>query len=336
MGNAEHVDRVRRLALGKREEFDRTLPRFRVDSKNPISSLSSFAIAGATIDHGMSDWRREFPYGQREKLDLSGADLSRAVFLIGTERLLEGADLRKARLDEVVITSAGLEGADLSEASIRSAIVMPDRVGGASFRNADLSGSFVTLTGSKNESPVDFSGANLTDATIQTQLHALDKVPCPRLILRGAKTNGTKIRLNYTAAEAAAAATAIDVIREQLTPGQEGQITWIVEPALWAALPEGHRAMLKRRKAAFGGCFLATAALGTEDDPRIESLRRFRDEVLLQRRSGRVVVAAYETLSPPLARLLERTHAGRWLVRTLVVTPLSRAMIRLLGPGRSC
>ena len=52
----------------------------------------------------------------------------------------------------------------------------------------------------------------------------------------------------------------------------------------------------------FGGfCFLATAAWGSYQEPHVQVLRRFRDEVLLTNGPGRAFVSAYYATSPPLA-----------------------------------
>jgi hypothetical protein len=61
------------------------------------------------------------------------------------------------------------------------------------------------------------------------------------------------------------------------------------------------------------GCFVATAAYGSALQPAVTLLRRFRDDALLTSPLGRLFVAAYYALSPPLANLIasdERLRAG--------------------------
>jgi hypothetical protein len=70
------------------------------------------------------------------------------------------------------------------------------------------------------------------------------------------------------------------------------------------------------------GCFIATAAYGTALARELEPLRAVRDRALLPNPLGRLAVASYYALSPPLARAIasdERLRAGaRALIAPLV------------------
>jgi hypothetical protein len=70
------------------------------------------------------------------------------------------------------------------------------------------------------------------------------------------------------------------------------------------------------------GCFIATAAYGTPLAHELEALRAVRDRALLTNPLGRVAVAGYYALSPPLARAIasdERLRAGaRAIIAPLV------------------
>ncbi len=65
-------------------------------------------------------------------------------------------------------------------------------------------------------------------------------------------------------------------------------------------------------------CFIATAAFGGPFAAEVETLRRFRDEVLARSAAGRLFTRAYEALSPPLAAALARSPRGRAIVRWLL------------------
>lgn len=71
------------------------------------------------------------------------------------------------------------------------------------------------------------------------------------------------------------------------------------------------------------GCFIATAAWGSPWSREVTSLRRFRDQVLLESAPGRLFVAGYYRVSPPLARLIEGHDRCRAVVRWLL-TPVVR------------
>lgn len=74
------------------------------------------------------------------------------------------------------------------------------------------------------------------------------------------------------------------------------------------------------------GCFIATAACGTDAHPDVAALQAFRDRVLLHSPAGRSAIRAYYRLSPPLATWIASKPAVRALVRTAVVGPLARAI----------
>jgi hypothetical protein len=78
----------------------------------------------------------------------------------------------------------------------------------------------------------------------------------------------------------------------------------------------------KNQFATLHGCFIATAAFGTPLAKQIDVLRRFRDRRLLPSPLGQLAVAAYYSLSPPIANAIttdERLRAGaRKLVEPLV------------------
>lgn len=67
-----------------------------------------------------------------------------------------------------------------------------------------------------------------------------------------------------------------------------------------------------------GDCFVATAAYGSPMEPEVETLRAFRDRVLLPTAPGRAFVAAYYRCSPPLAAAIAERPAWRKITRALL------------------
>jgi hypothetical protein len=70
------------------------------------------------------------------------------------------------------------------------------------------------------------------------------------------------------------------------------------------------------------GCFIATAAYGTETAGQLDILRDFRDQVLLENALGSRFVAAYYRVSPPLADFIARSDFLRAIVREVLVDPV--------------
>lgn len=89
-----------------------------------------------------------------------------------------------------------------------------------------------------------------------------------------------------------------------------------------------------------GNCFIATAAYGSYLDPHVEVLRKFRDRYLLTNGPGRLFVAAYYRVSPPVARLIARHEplrsATRWALTPLVYGAAHPRTSLLLLAGLAC
>lgn len=70
------------------------------------------------------------------------------------------------------------------------------------------------------------------------------------------------------------------------------------------------------------GCFIATAAYGTDTAEEIDVLRKFRDEVLVASRLGAQFVSFYYRISPPIADFISEHEILRTIVREGFVVPI--------------
>jgi hypothetical protein len=66
------------------------------------------------------------------------------------------------------------------------------------------------------------------------------------------------------------------------------------------------------------GCFIATAAYGTPMAREIDTLRHFRDRHLLTNALGRIFVAGYYSMSPPIANVISGSRFLRARTRAFV------------------
>ena len=75
-----------------------------------------------------------------------------------------------------------------------------------------------------------------------------------------------------------------------------------------------------------GDCFIASAAYGSPMEPRVDSLRHFRENVLKQTRSGRAFFdefyRQYYQVSPGIAEFMESDPAVMETMRIAVVEPI--------------
>ncbi len=65
-------------------------------------------------------------------------------------------------------------------------------------------------------------------------------------------------------------------------------------------------------------CFIATAAYGSDMEPDVLLLRKFRDEKLLATETGKDLVEAYYALSPPIADAIREHESLRAITRALL------------------
>ena len=83
------------------------------------------------------------------------------------------------------------------------------------------------------------------------------------------------------------------------------------------------------------GCFVATAAMGSYDDPAVHVLTQFRDSILLSSLLGRQVVRCYYAVSPEVASWMSGKNLVRRLAKWLLVLPASM-LVRLMLKQNRC
>ncbi len=71
-----------------------------------------------------------------------------------------------------------------------------------------------------------------------------------------------------------------------------------------------------------GGCFIATAAFGTQLAPEIVVLTTFRDQVLASTGAGRRFIEVYYRLSPPVAERIAGSAVLRRFVQCAILRPV--------------
>jgi hypothetical protein len=81
-----------------------------------------------------------------------------------------------------------------------------------------------------------------------------------------------------------------------------------------------------------GGCFIATAAYGSYEEPHVQVLREFRDRMLLANPAGRTFVHWYYETSPRYATWIARHDIARAAVR-MALLPVIAAAYGVLHPA---
>jgi hypothetical protein len=81
-----------------------------------------------------------------------------------------------------------------------------------------------------------------------------------------------------------------------------------------------------------GGCFIATAAFGSPIAREVDTLRTFRDRVLVPHAAGRAVVAAYYRVSPSFAGVVARHESLKVVTRAVLRPVIWTARVALVSP----
>ena len=158
------------------------------------------------------------------------------------------------------------------------------------------------------------------------------------------KTTETEIKLYYTDAEVAAAGVDEESLRLFWWDGSD----WnecsdsgvnIDSDYMWAKITAATTPSLADLQGTpFGGyghpsvapgpcgCFVATAAYGTDTAKEIDILRQFRDTVLLPSSLGARLVSFYYRTSPPIADLISQHEVARTAVRVGFVDPIVKIL----------
>jgi C1A family cysteine protease len=113
---------------------------------------------------------------------------------------------------------------------------------------------------------------------------------------------------------------------------QDSEGVAMASPDSWSFTTVGSAASSGSNGGGGGGCFIATAAFGSALEPRVVTLREFRDVYLLPSHSGRAFVELYYALSPPMADIIAANESLRTGVRA-VLAPVVAASETLLGAG---
>lgn len=77
------------------------------------------------------------------------------------------------------------------------------------------------------------------------------------------------------------------------------------------------------------GCFIATAVYGSPYANEVILLKEFRDNWLLNFKLGKIFVAFYYWISPPIANLIAKSNSLKALTKSILIIPLIKIANRL-------
>jgi hypothetical protein len=274
-------------------------------------------FAMAMMEAGRTLWPEGLA-GVALPLDLSGVDFTAGV-LAGYGDELNRASFKEARLDRTRWFGLHVKHADFTGASLRDAFLGAVFCEGSTFRGADLSGARLGMIAI--DAPADFTGANLSGAQL------ILGSPL-RAIFTDARVDGLRVTAGEIGPQTK---EAVDGFRACLSEAQLRQVRIEISQEDLERSRKMKEDLVNGRASKKGGCFIATAACGSEGHADVLRLRAFRDAVLARTWFGRALVALYERVSPPVADWIRPREEARRRVRRWLVGPAAR----LLAPRGS-
>jgi hypothetical protein len=150
------------------------------------------------------------------------------------------------------------------------------------------------------------------------------------LLERGADVNARQDS-GTTALIISAAKGHADVVKALLEAGADPNLKDNGLIALDFATNNGNTRiadMLKEKMGQKSECFIATAVYDSPQAPEIETLRQFRDEVLLHSKIGQIFIAIYYYVSPSLARVISESETLKQMIRYYLLAPVIKLIKR--------
>jgi len=235
--NQEHYQRVLRVVL-QSEPFRQTF----------VAAKGHVAAALSAAQNCSAFWKKEFNtqdgYGKGAGFVLVGAMLDNAFFAdapYSGSKLFNGADLRSAKLNRSIWLNMEIEHANFTRANLHEALMLHIWCNGAKFRESDLSGCEFYFVGAEDQTPIDFTNADLTNTTI----HLREPLPA---IFHGANMSGCRIKLDYNNDfQMKSSKKALDLLLNSLTQEQRSALVGVPgsavasigstdEQSLWARI----------------------------------------------------------------------------------------------------
>jgi hypothetical protein len=315
--NQRHYEIAKKLLQRIEDALDASFQKHKARPQSDNATARNNAIAEVAVE--TDEWCRQAFAGETLPVDLSGADLRGRMFLGG--RIWQGANFRRAKLDESQWMFSHVEKADFSGASMQKVYALSLCCDGTNFQEADFFMSVLHLYAEKE--PVDLSRARLSGASLFLSYST-------RYILQDALMGACSVKCNNINLRTR---EAYDLFYRALSAEQKSQISLGISAEDLAKsdqLAAAYQAGAGKQKS--GGCFIATACCGSPAHPLVLDLRRFRDEVLMARAPGRTLAAAYARFSPPAADWIGGRQWARTLVRHMIVRPLAYAVRRAQRP----
>ena len=121
--------------------------------------------------------------------------------------------------------------------------------------------------------------------------------------------------------------TALDDNGNESLVGEVAEVETVASKDFWQSYRE------ENADVDGGFCFIATAAYGSTQEPHVQVLRQFRDQVLLQSTGGKKFVETYYRLSPPLAHFIGQHPTLRAATRFALWPLYGYAILRLYAPA---
>ncbi len=105
----------------------------------------------------------------------------------------------------------------------------------------------------------------------------------------------------------------------EFTDGHDPSIRYYICRSCYGGGKQQQKEFGIKKEPSDSNCYIATMCYGDINAPQVKTLRRYRDEILLKKLTGRILVRLYYKISPSFVRIMRNNTQINRLIRMTIL-----------------